>query len=55
MGLVSKKGAGYEPANTTASADDDNKSIMTIDSQSSATPEFLKRFKQMGLTRYKDE
>lgn len=35
-------------------ASDDEQSILTIDSQSSATPEFLKRFKQMGLKRYKD-
>jgi uncharacterized protein YxeA len=31
----------------------DEQSIVTIDSQSSATPEFLKKFKEMGLKRYK--
>jgi hypothetical protein len=33
--------------------DGDERSIVTIDSQSSTTPEFLKKFKQMGLQRYK--
>lgn len=31
----------------------DEQSIVTIDSQNSATPEFLKKFKEMGLKRYK--
>jgi len=29
---------------------EDDKSVQTIDSQSSSTPEFLKKFKQMGLS-----
>jgi hypothetical protein len=36
-----------------AAVDGDERSIVTIDSQSSTTPEFLKKFKQMGLQRYK--
>jgi hypothetical protein len=40
------------PVNAKINADDDA-SVFTIDSQSSATPEFLKKFKQMGLKRPK--
>jgi hypothetical protein len=34
---------------------EDEASVFTIDSQSSATPEFLKKFKQMGLKRDKNQ
>ncbi|GKY91472.1 hypothetical protein MPSEU_000119500 [Mayamaea pseudoterrestris] len=44
-----------KPIQNAAIADDDNASVYTIDSQSSATPEFLKKFKQMGLKRPKGE
>ena len=53
---ASTPAAGRASSNTKSSAGaDDDASVMTIDSQSSATPEFLKKFKQMGLKRPKGD
>jgi len=48
-----QQGSGGKGANNNSLADDE-KSILTIDSQSSTTPEFMKKFKEIGLTRYKE-